>query len=267
MQGIHKKIFVAIFITLTLSSLPASAKHTHAKQQVATPAPLDDAEFEEFSSDNSVTIYDPLEKYNRKIFVFNDALDRYFLEYVAKAYRQSLPRNVRNVVRNFLTNLSSPISAMNALMQGNVDNGLATLSNFLINSTIGVGGLFDVASEKGIRYKSEDFGKTLGHYGIGSGVYLMVPLLGPSSSRDISGWIFDRSVSPMGFNSFNIGGDTDLISNSARFAAAGVSTVDMRESLIDIIDDIRRDSFDPYATIRSAYLQKRLTEIKQSNPL
>ena len=219
-------------------------------------------EFETYETTEASDIYDPYEKFNRKIYAFNDAFDRYFFEHIAKAYRRGVPKKARNKIHDFLNNLSLPISAMNSLIQGNVNNALATTSNFLINSTVGLVGLFDIAEEKGIFYKKEDFGQTLGHYGVGSGAYLMIPFLGPSSTRDISGWLTDKGVDPLGFNLLEFGGKENLVEADYRITLAIMSGIDTREGLIDIIDDIRKDSFDPYATIRSAYLQKRLMEIK-----
>lgn len=225
-------------------------------------SPLGDEEFETYEDEHSVKIHDPLEKLNRRIYVFNDYFDRYFLEHVAVFYRKKIPKDARNSIRNFLTNLSLPISAVNSLLQGKVDNGLATFSNFLINSTVGIGGIFNVAGEKGIRYKTEDFGQTLGHYGVNSGAYLMLPFFGPSTTRDLGGLAVDKSVGPLDFNLLQVGGDKNLIPVEYRIGLATVAGIDERESLIEIIDDIRIDSFDPYATIRSAYLQKRFTDIK-----
>lgn len=224
----------------------------------------DEEEFESYESiSNTPQIYDPLEKYNRKIYAFNDAFDRYFFEHVAKLYRRGFPRPIRKSIRNFLVNISLPISAINSFAQGKTDNGLATLSNFIINSTIGIFGIFDVAGEKNIHYNKEDFGQTLGHYGTGSGAYLMIPILGPSSTRDFSGWAIDKSVDPLGFNLAEIGNDRDLVDNQYRIGLTIASGIDSRENLIDIIDSVRHDSFDPYATIRSAYLQKRKNEVKK----
>ncbi len=222
----------------------------------------DEEEFETYESANISEIHDPYEKFNRKIYAFNDVFDRYFFEHVAKAYRRGVPQTARKSIHNFLNNLSLPLSAVNSLAQGKVDNCLATFSNFLINSTIGLAGLFDIAGEKGIFYKAEDFGQTLGHYGSGSGPYLVIPFLGPSSARDFSGWLTDKSIDPLGFNILEIGGREDLIEANYRIGISITSGIDKRESLIDIIDDIRKDSFDSYATIRSAYLQKRAAEIK-----
>ncbi|MBU6141077.1 MAG: VacJ family lipoprotein [Proteobacteria bacterium] len=225
-------------------------------------AEIDEDEFETYETSEPETIYDPYEKANRKIYAFNDAFDRYFFEHVARAYRKSIPRPARDSVHNFLNNLSLPISAINSAAQGKTDNALATFSNFLINSTIGVFGLFDVAGQKGIFYKSEDFGQTLGHYGSGQGAYLMIPILGPSSARDFGGFVVDRAISPLGFDVFEIGGETSLIPNKYLFTLIALSGIDTRENLLDVVDDVRKDSFDPYATIRSAYLQRRLNEIK-----
>lgn len=222
----------------------------------------DEDDFETYANDNSDEFYDPLEKFNRKIFSFNDFLDRYFLEHVAEAYRKDVPKSARDGVRNFLTNLSSPISAVNSFLQGNANNGLATFSNFLINSTIGVVGVFNVAEEKGIRYHKEDFGQTLGHYGVKSGPYLVVPFFGPSSVRDFSGTITDQITSPTSYNAFKIGGKTYLLGQETLVTITLARAVDTRESLLDIIDDARKDSFDFYATVRSAYTQKRSNDIK-----
>ena len=255
---------ICLQITLFLLILPISvaAKTTKPQALVQYQTYEDDDEFESFKSENEVEIYDPLEKYNRKIYAFNDTLDRYFFEHVARAYRAGIHPRIRGSIRNFLTNLTLPISATNSLLQGNLDNGLATFSNFLINSTIGLGGIFDVAKTKGIKHKPEDFGQTLGAYGAGAGAYLMIPILGPSSSRDFTGWVADKSVDPIGFNLLEIAENETLLQNDYRFGIGIASAVDTRERLLDIVDGVRNDSFDPYATIRSAYLQKRNSDIK-----
>ena len=224
-------------------------------------AEIDD-EFETYETSEPEEIYDPYEKINRKVFAVNDVFDRHLFGPIAKTYRKSLPEGVRDAVHNFLNNLSLPISSVNSLVQGKTDNALATFSNFLINSTVGLAGLFDVAGRKGIFYKYEDFGQTLGRYGAGSGAYLMLPVLGPSSTRDLGGLTADRMVNPIGFNVFEVGGRREIVPAGYFLGLGLVSGIDTRESLIDVVDDVRRDSFDPYATIRSAYLQKRLNDIK-----
>lgn len=251
------------FLFLFFFFYTQSLENSFAKaEKISTTKFSDENDFENYSNENNEEIYDPLEKYNRKVFVFNDFCDRYFLEYVAKTYRKDVPKPARQSVHNFLNNLSAPISAFNSFLQGKTDNGLATISNFLINSTIGIGGIFNVAERKSILYKQEDFGQTLGHFGINSGAYLMVPFYGPSSVRDFSGFITDQALSPASYNVAEIGGKNYLIGEDQFIAVSATRTVDSRESLLDIVDDIRKESFDPYATIRSAYLQKRNNDIK-----
>ena len=257
-----KKLIITLVAITSLFCLESFAQDKKQKD-LAQLSVLADEEFESYESDNALIIRDPFEKYNRKVYAFNEFVDRYFLEYVAIAYRREVPKKVRKSVRNFLTNLTSPLSAVNSLLQGKTDNALATFSNFLVNSTIGVAGFINVAEEKGITYHREDFGQTLGHYRVGSGYYLMLPILGPSSTRDFAGLAVDKAVGPLDFNQLEIGGRVNAVDSGYRLALAAITGIDKREQLIDIIDDIRVDSFDPYATIRSAYLQRRLSEIKQ----
>ncbi len=243
-----------------------NSKTNHLKKSTKPTPHLqnlsDQDEFDDYERNNVSEIYDPLEKINRKIYSFNDAFDRYFLEYIAEAYHGGVPQKARSLIRNFLINLTLPISAFNSLLQGKTDNSMATISNFLINSTVGIFGIYDIASKKGIRYKQEDLGQTLGYYGLNPGAYLMIPILGPSSTRDFGGWLIDKTVNPIELNLIEIGGKEDLIGANYRIGIATSSGIDKRESLLTIIDDVRRESFDPYATIRSAYLQKRASDVK-----
>ena len=219
-------------------------------------------EFSKFESEiNKGSIHDPFENFNRKVYKFNDTLDRYFIEHIARSYRKSVPKPARTSIRNFLDNLTLPISALNSFAQGKVDNGLATISSFLINSTLGLGGFFEISRKKGIDYEREDFGQTLGYWGANSKNFLMLPFFGPSNARDLGGFIFDRSLDPLSFNMLNIGGNSDFIDGKYRVANTVIKVIDNREELLDIFDSIRKDSFDPYATIRSAYLQRRLAQI------
>lgn len=260
------KIFFITVASLLIFDCALAAKNK-ANIQTAllldTPAQDsfdDEFNFEEYSNENKLEIYDPLEKINRKIYVFNDQFDRYFLQYVVKVYRSGVPNQGRKGIRNFLNNLTLPLSAINSLLQGKVDNSLATFSNFLINSTLGGLGFADVAGEKEIFYNYEDFGQTMGYYNIGSGAYLMLPLLGPSTLRDFSGYAANRAISPDGFNMLEIGNDRKIVETEYLISLTALSIIDTRESLTQTIDDIRKDSFDPYATVRSVYLQRRANE-------
>lgn len=259
-----------LFKIAIITSLFAFISTTTFNNSIAQE--YNDDEFEqEFSEDfeelndteNKNTNNDPFEKVNRKIFVFNENFDKYFFEHVARTYRLVLPKQARSSIRNFLNNISIPITVVNSIAQGKVDNSVAGISNFLINSTIGIFGIFDVADAHGIRYEKEDFGQTLGHYGVKSGIYLVIPFRGPSSTRDFSGWIVDNSISPTGFNYLRVGQKENYIANKYRIGLGVMSAVDSRESLLNVIDDIRKDSFDPYVTIRSAYFQNREAKVKK----
>lgn len=254
----NNKYYIIFFLITFLSLL--SFESYAAKMDDFSQDDFDDIEL---TSTNDFEIKDPLERYNRKIFSFNESVDRCCIESIAKAYRQGMPKFARQSIRNFLNNLYSPVSVFNSMLQGKVDNSLSTFSSFLVNTTIGVGGLFDVAGKKGIYYNQEDFGQTLGHYGVNYGFYLVLPILGPSSGRDFGGFVVDKSVNPIELNLLNIGDKENFIKPEYRIALALLAGVDKRESFIDILDDIRKDSFDPYATLRSAYLQKRDSEIKK----
>ncbi|GDX36641.1 hypothetical protein LBMAG18_11520 [Alphaproteobacteria bacterium] len=257
-----KKLLVTLTVLFFCSS-PCYAKPQSYSSRYQSNQNNEEQEFESYKPITTVKINDPFEKINRKIFAINETFDSYFFEHVAKTYRKTVPNPARKLVRNFLSNLSLPISAANSIAQGKIDNGLATFSTFIINSTIGIGGLFNIAQSKGISYHFEDLGQTLGYYNLDQGSFLMLPVLGPSTTRDFSGWVIDKAVNPLSFNALEIGGNHNLIDDQFIVTTSSLYSIDTRESLIDIIDDIRQDSFDPYATIRFAYLQKRAREIQK----
>ncbi len=246
--------FLILFLVTENSALAAS-----------NSAYDEDAIEEDFAkySAHQPKINDPAEKFNRKIFAFNETIDKYFFRYVALSYRKSLPKKARISIRNFLTNLTLPLSTLNSILQGNADNGLATFSSFLINSTIGIGGLFDPAGANNIRYSHKDFAGTLGHYGASSGAYLVIPILGPSSTRDFTGLVMEKAIDPLSFNALSIGGEKGLITKGDSTAITVATAIDNREAMIELVDEGRKDSFDFYAMVRSAYLQKRSTEVQK----
>ena len=205
-------------------------------------------------------VYDPLEDINRGTFAVNDALDQAIVEPVAKGYRAVTPKFVRNSVVNFLRNLRSPINVANQILQGDIEGAAADISRFAMNTTIGVGGLFDVAAETGLEYEREDFGQTLGVWGIDHGPYLVLPFFGPSSFRDATGLLVDAVADPVRIYLFN----TDQEEwHYARIAATGLAT---REELIDVLDDLRENSLDYYAAMRSAYIQRRDAMVRDDDP-
>lgn len=216
----------------------------------------EDYQGEDTGKKSGQTIYDPFETVNRQIFNFNELIDKNIALPVVRQYHKSVPQRIRTSASNFVNNIFTPFSVINSLIQGDGTNAMASFSAFLINSTVGVVGLFDVAGEKKIKYNEEDLGQSFGRYGSKAGPYLVIPFLGPSDVRDFSGFVAERVVDPFSFNSFNIGGK-DLVSEEVAISLAVSNGVTTRESLIDIVDDIRKNSFDPYSTIRSAYLQRR----------
>jgi phospholipid-binding lipoprotein MlaA len=198
---------------------------------------------------------DPLELLNRFTFAFNLMLDTMVFQPVAAAYNFFLPVEVRNSVRNTVRNLRSPLILVNDLLQGELARAETTLVRFLLNSTIGVLGLFDVATDMGYPYHDEDFGQTLGAHGMGEGFYLVLPILGPSNPRDGIGILVDMYLDPMAYAAEAADVEDFLL---ARTVAGGI---DKRARNIDTIEDLKRDSIDFYARVRSLYRQSRVNEI------
>ena len=190
---------------------------------------------------------DPWENWNRKVFNFNEDLDNAFLKPVATAYTEILPEGVRRGVSNFYANFSDGWSAVNNMLQGKFALGFEDVTRVIANTLFGLGGVFDVASEMGIDHKYEDFGQTLGHYGVGAGAYVVLPILGPSTVRDTAALPLDRLASPPAFvdsTGWSIGlGVLQLVSTRASLLGA-----------TRVIDEI---ALDKYTFIRDAYLQRR----------
>ena len=206
---------------------------------------------------------DPFEKFNRQIFAFNDFLDQKISEPVIKNYRNYIPKFLRRNLDNFVNNLSAPLSFVNSLLQLNGENAMASFSSFLINSTVGIFGIFDAAGAHNIHFNEEDFGQTMAKYGLPSGPYLMLPIIGPSNVRDFSGIAIEKAVDPIAFNVAKIGNKSDIINDTSAIAISVAKVVSTRDALYDIINDIRDNSFDPYTTIKSAYIQRREALIKE----
>ncbi len=206
---------------------------------------------------------DPWEKTNRDLYALNKGLDRYALKPVTKAYRATTPAPVRQMVSNGFGNISQPNSFLNALLQGKVKQAFRSLDRFLINTTIGFGGLADIATDLGRPNEPEDFGQTLAVWGVGSGPYLMVPILGPSTVRDLFGFGVDFVADPFLIAETKVLHPT-LLEQTGQFTA---QTIDVRSQLIDSGgDDALKGSLDDYATLKSAYLQRRQSLIYDGNP-
>ncbi len=193
-------------------------------------------------------VADPLEGFNRAVFVFNDKLYMYGLEPIAKGYKRVVPPFARKGINNFFNNLFFPIRFVNDLLQGNGEAAAMEFSAFFINTTLGFGGLNDFAQKYvGIRPQDEDFGQTLGSYGIGNGFYLVLPVLGPSSLRDAVGRAGDWFVNPI-----NYAQPWEL-----SWGALGLDKVSRTSFHIGEYEAFKKASLDPYTAMRNAYIQKR----------
>jgi phospholipid-binding lipoprotein MlaA len=200
-------------------------------------------------------INDPIEPLNRAVFALNNFIDMVLIEPAAKVYTAALPNFARNGVQNFMRNLKSPIIVANDLLQGNIGNAGVATARFFINTTAGIAGLVDVASTQGLSYTSEDFGQTLAVWGFRDGFYLVLPLIGPSSLRDTVGMTADAYADPLRIWSFKTGHDWIYYTRN------GVESFDNRARIVKAVEDLRRNSIDYYAAVRSAYTQKRGSDI------
>lgn len=209
------------------------------------------------SNDNN----DPFEGGNRVMFEINQALDKVLLRPVAFVYREVLPDFAQDGVRNFMNNLNAPVIFANDVFQGEPDRAGVTLLRFGINSTIGLGGLIDVASELDLPYHDEDFGQTLGTWGVGEGPYLYLFVMGPTNARDLTGFVVDRGLDPLTYVNW---GNDDL--EYAPVARTALNVIDLRARNIDTLDEIERASVDYYASIRSLYRQSREDAIRNGTP-
>jgi phospholipid-binding lipoprotein MlaA len=203
-------------------------------------------------------IYDPLEGVNRAIFSFNNVADKIVLEPVAKGYKK-LPSPIQSGVGNFINNLKLPLAALNQLLQGQGTNAVESTGRFLVNSTIGVFGLIDVAQNIGLDQKEEDFGQTLATWGVGDGFYIVLPLFGPSNLRDTTGMVMTMMTDPINAYAVTQG---EAWAIPVRTAA---NAIDQRSQIIDEVNALRDNSVDYYAAVRSSYYQNRKAAIMNTD--
>jgi phospholipid-binding lipoprotein MlaA len=204
---------------------------------------------------------DPIEPFNRGVFEVNKGLDTLIFKPVAWWYRLALPDPVQDSVRNFLANLRLPWSAVNTTIQGEWEQLQTTVIRFAINSTLGIAGLFDPATDWGYLQNEEDFGLTMAkRFGVGEGFYLVLPVFGPSNARDAVGLLVDSIADPvnLALNAYGVGYLTTV--------RGGVTGIDARARNLETIDQLEKSSVDFYATIRSIYRQRRENEIRGSDP-
>lgn len=198
---------------------------------------------------------DPLEGVNRGIYAFNSTADKYVLRPVAQGYVAVTPGFVRKGVTNFFANLGYPLTIVNQFLQGKPVEGLSDTGRFLVNSTLGIAGLFDPASALGLKPHQEDFGQTFGTWGVGQGWYLMLPFLGPSTNRDFTGRLVGTPLNP-------------LIYPDEPEVIFGLNVLDIinTRALLLSTDRLVRQAYDPYVFVRDAYLQSRRAAVHDGNP-
>tara|TARA_B100001741_G_C16441577_1_gene545899 strand:+ start:207 stop:995 length:789 start_codon:yes stop_codon:yes gene_type:complete len=211
-------------------------------------------------------VKDCFENVNRGIFAFNQALDATIFEPIAKGYR-FIPSPIRSGTSNALSNLSNLVSVPNNLLQGDIGNAGINSIRFAINSTIGILGIFDPAASMGFEKKDkEDYGQTLGTWGVGPGCYLVLPILGPSTTRDAVGSIANLVGGDPWFN-VTVANDTNYFNESDYYATRITNGVDFRAKNIESFDNLEENSIDFYASIRSLYLQDRQQKILNSQTI
>ena len=203
-------------------------------------------------------IRDPFEKYNRWMFSINDKLDRHLIEPIARGYRAVVPQPIRTSGHNVITNLKEPLNIGNNLLQGDLSGAGDSTVRLIVNTLLGIGGIFDIAGGEGIKNEPEDFGQTLAVWGVGHGPYIVPPVLPPASLRDYSGNLVDMYVDPVRLWLHNTEED------GWAYFRTGFGLLDTRTQLIDTVSDLRRSSVDYYATMRSAYVQRRAALVKDA---
>jgi phospholipid-binding lipoprotein MlaA len=210
-------------------------------------------------SPQALAANDPYEQTNRQMLVFNGKIDRYVVAPSFAVYFFLVPDPGRRGVHNFLGNISLPTIFVNDMLQGELTRGSQTAARFLINSSLGIGGLFDPARKMGIPGHGEDFGQTLAVWGVGEGPYLVLPFFGPSNPRDAAGLATDAAIDPTNFIHFK----QHLWWSGAR---EYFTVLDLKGQTYQTIQDIQRSSVDYYASLRSLYRQLRDTEIRNGRP-
>jgi phospholipid-binding lipoprotein MlaA len=199
---------------------------------------------------------DPLEPVNRAVYTFNDGVDTVLMKPLAEVYQGVVPPVVRTGVSNVFSNLNDVIVALNNLLQGKIGAAFSDISRIMVNTTVGILGIIDVATDLGIEKNDEDFGQTLGYWGVGDGPYLVVPFIGPSTIRDFTGRIVDWETDPTSY----------IDPTRDRNAVQGFRLVTRRAELLSASKVLEVAALDEYEFLRDAYLQRRRNLIHDGNP-
>ena len=220
----------------------------------------------ELSKNSNGEVKDCFETINRGVFAFNQILDNVIVEPLAKGYRY-LPSPIRTGTSNALNNLSLVVTIPNNLLQGEITLAGKNTGRFIINSTIGILGFFDPASKIGLNdYEKEDWGQTLGTWGVGEGCYIVLPILGPSTVRDTVGSLANYMGGDAWYN-ITVRNDTQYVSDFDYYASVGTTGIDFRAKNIESFDNLEKNSLDFYASVKSLYLQDRRKKIANSDDI
>lgn len=237
-------------------ALPVTARAADAEPSPASAESGESVAAPSESSRRARAGSDPFEPFNRAIFSFNDAVDAAVLEPVARAWKEAVPALVRQGVRNVFGNVEDAWSAVNHLLQGKGQDGVEMTVRFVANTTLGLGGLLDVAGEMGLERRSEDFGQTLGRWGLPAGPYVVLPFLGPRSVRDGAAWTLDRQASL-----------ANVAAEGARsWGLSAVELVQTRSDLLAAQALLGQVALDRYTFVRDAYLARRHSLVHDGNP-
>ncbi|TDR30977.1 MlaA family lipoprotein [Hydromonas duriensis] len=237
MHSILKKIFIGLSLALLVTT-------TYAQQSVVTPV-----------EDDVVLTKDTLEGFNRGSYKFNDGWDQVLFRPVINGYTKVVPSGPRRCIHGFFENLKVPYTAVNNLLQGKLKAAGQDICRFVVNTTVGVGGCIDVASKWNIPKHEEDFGQTLGVWGVPSGPFINLPLLGPSTVRDASAKFVDFFAGPIGYIR------SVKLSNSL----TGFQVLDTRASLQQALDLVDDTAIDRYTFLRDAWLQQREAQVRDED--
>ncbi len=237
----------------SLAALAGASLLALALTGCATPPPQSDsADYQAYQQTN-----DPLEPTNRVFYNVNDRLDTYLLKPVAQGYVAITTPGIRNHVGDFITNIGEPARTVNFIAEWMPRDAGCSLARFLINSTLGIGGIFDPASAWGLKETDTDFGLTLAIWGLPAGPYLYLPLLGPSGVRDAANLPVEYFATPMAV------APSSTALTDFGYSQTGLHIINARADYLDTIDQIKATALDPYATFRSLYRQSRASEVQQ----
>ena len=263
------KTSIAAAVLLAFCASPAlgePVRATNAPPDVSARPPVapshalaaSDALFaDDFDEDWEEPSDDPLEPVNRKIFTGNRWLDRAVLDPVARCYGWAVPDAVKRAVRGVFENLNQPAIAVNDLLQREPKRAGSAGARFVVNTTVGLLGIWDPATRMGLEAHEADFGQTLGKAGVGAGPYLVLPVFGPSTSRDLVGSVVDLAMRP----------DTWLFPLGTRLVLASTNGITRKEENLESVRALEDSSVDFYSALRSAYLQSREAMIEDSSAL